>query len=93
MNVYTVIATDQVDAAASAVALNFPQDNFKVAPNVWMVAGTGTAQDISARLGMPVTQGVGSNFSAIITLVNGYYGYAPTNIWEWLAAKQAAPVV
>lgn len=90
MNVYTVIATDRTEAAGSAVAERFPNDNIRLADNAWLVAGSGTAQEIAGQLGMPVISGAGATFSAVVTMVSGYYGFAPNNVWEWISAKQAA---
>jgi hypothetical protein len=53
---------------------------------VWLVAGTGTAQEVSIGLGVN-TGGIGST---IVFSTAGYYGRAPTNIWEWIKAKMEA---
>jgi hypothetical protein len=93
MNIYTVIAIDNPEAAGAAVARAFPGDFLAFTTHTWLVAGTGTAQDVCGRLGLPIeTVQAGQlapTFNAIVTLVAGYFGYAPMNIWEWVKAKQA----
>lgn len=91
MNVYTVIATDRAEVAGAAVAERFPSDNIRLSDNAWLIAGRGTAQEVAGLLGMPTTMGEQSPFSAVVTMVNGYYGFAPNNVWEWIANKQAVP--
>ncbi|MNT98418.1 hypothetical protein D3C72_2409930 [compost metagenome] len=62
-----------------------------VTPTFWLLAGYGTAQEVCGQLGLPIKPGEApAGTSVIVTAVNGYYGYASSNIWEWIAAKQAA---
>lgn len=54
---------------------------------MWLIASSGTAQELSNKLG--VTEG--DLGSTIIFSTAGYYGRAPSNIWEWIKAKLEAP--
>ena len=83
----TVLANAELFETAAAKA--FAGNHHKVADNVWLLADTGTAQEVCAKLGMPTTPGVRSPFSAMVVGVSGYYGWVGSNIWEWIAAKQA----
>lgn len=87
MNIYTIVATDRVETASQAVGAAFGENSFPLREGVWLVAGSGTAQEICARIGLPVTPGAAAPFSAVVTLAAGYYGFAPSNLWEWIQAK------
>lgn len=90
MNIYMVTVTEKPAAAEQAIARTFPGDFMPVTPGSWFVAGYGTALEICGRLGLPTAPGgTPPAFSAVVTLVTGYFGYAPTNLWEWLASKQS----
>jgi hypothetical protein len=73
---------------AQAIQAKFPGKFIALTTGQWLVAGDGTTKDISDRLGItndaPNAQIelVGQVFS-----ISGYYGRAPSNIWEWIAAN------
>lgn len=51
---------------------------------MWLVAADGvTAKDVSDKLGMTD----GTVGSGIVLTTAGYFGRAPTNVWEWMTAK------
>jgi hypothetical protein len=56
---------------------------FTVASGHWLVSGSGTAKDIADKLGV----GDAVKVQAIIYNVGGYYGFAPTTVWEWIKAN------
>lgn len=50
----------------------------------WLVADTGvTTRDVSDKLGLVP----GSPSQAIVVKVEGYFGLAQNNVWEWLKVK------
>ena len=73
---------------ADAVAATFPGDYIEIRPGQWFVASTGTAKEISDKLGVTPGTAVGS---AIVVSASGYYGRANSQIWEWVAAKIGKP--
>jgi hypothetical protein len=97
MNVYTVSLIENVAEGAAAIERAFPGDNKKITEDCWLVAGSGTALDICAQLGLPVGDNTArevqeGEFTGMITLVGGYFGWAPMDIWEWISSKIAQPV-
>jgi hypothetical protein len=78
-----------VDALSGTVIANFPDNYFQVSPDkrIFLVSAAGTAKDVSDRLGISE----GALNSAVVFGISGYYGRAPMNTWEWIAAKLAAP--
>jgi hypothetical protein len=68
--------------------LNFPMIKTLVKP----VAGKGTAQEISASLGItsptePTASAVGT---VMVLEIASYYGRATSDIWDWVKAKWEA---
>lgn len=89
MKVFHVTVLANTHDFESAVAARIPGNFLKITGDAWLVAGSGTAQEMCAKLGMPTVPGERSPFSAVVTGISGYYGYGGSNIWEWVAAKQA----
>lgn len=72
------------DKLPAAVAKEFPDSHMKLQSSVWLVAATGTAQDISKKLGIPDNV----NGLGIVLQLNGdYFGRANTNIWAWIKSQ------
>ncbi|MCK1517263.1 hypothetical protein IVB22_33125 [Bradyrhizobium sp. 190] len=76
----------------AAVAREFPDAHKPLANNNWLVAGKGTAQDISAKLGItnpkePTSSAIGT---VMVLEVGSYYGRAASDVWDWIKAKWEA---
>jgi hypothetical protein len=89
-----VILPQNPDAQAklpAAVFGAYPDANKKLADHNWLVAGKGTAQDVSANLGITLKDNSpGPTGTAIVLEVASYYGRATTDIWDWVKAKWEA---
>jgi hypothetical protein len=85
VTIFTVVVAQQPIPPdfTTALTTKFADDYLWVAPNVCLVAGKGTAQDISNALGISE----GTTASGIVSAMGSYYGRAPTNVWEWVKAK------
>jgi hypothetical protein len=88
MIVFAVIALVPNPVLDAAIAKNFPKDFLALSPTSWLIAASGTAQEVSLRLGV-TTGGIGQT---IVFSTAGYYGMANSNIWEWIRAKLEAPL-
>jgi hypothetical protein len=89
MTIFAVIALNQgsIPSLNAQLATKYPSNYFAASPSVWFVAAGGTAKEVSDRLGISeAIPGV------VVLSVSGYYGRASNNLWEWLAAKMAAPL-
>jgi len=67
------------------IASVYPADYLLIGGVNWFIVGEGTAKDVADKLGLaepPV--------SGIVVAVSGYFGRAPSNIWEWLGARVKA---
>ncbi len=90
--IFAVISLDPQnhDAFVGEIAAKFPADYFQASPDgrVFFVSALGTAKDVSDRLGIGQPAGLKS---VVVLAVSGYYGVAPMNTWEWIAAKISSP--
>lgn len=85
MTIYTVVVTREAapDGFEAKLRSDFEHDHLKIAPMVWLVAGTGPAKDISDALG--ISDGTVAN--GLVCSMSGYFGRAPTNVWDWIKDK------
>jgi hypothetical protein len=87
-NLFAVLADPQNLVLERAITSAVPGEYIQIRPGQWFVVSTGTARELSDKLG--VTPGNASG-AAVIVAVSGYYGRASTEIWEWVKAKIGAP--
>jgi hypothetical protein len=89
MTIFAIIGQPHVNAEQlpGAIARVFPDAQIPIADKVWLVAGTGTAKDISDKIGITPDGAVGA---AVVVEVASYYGRASTNTWAWIKAKWEA---
>jgi hypothetical protein len=85
MTVFTVVITRETapDSFKERVEERFADNHKLVIPNVWLVAGRGSSHEISDRLGISD----GSVGNGVVSSISGYYGRAPTDLWDWILAK------
>ena len=75
------------DALEGSIKENFPGNFFPMSRGKWIVIGDGTAKEVSDKLGITsVPQKIGS---AVVFATSGYFGRASSDMWEWIAAKNA----
>lgn len=80
---FVVAAQDEAKIAPAIQAI-YPSDHIKVWDGLWLVSDeSATAEQVSDKLGIRN----GARGLAIVASINGYYGYASKNVWEWLAVK------
>lgn len=85
MALFAVISLQSESAElTAAIETHFSGKNFLVSPGHWVIStADATAMAISDTLGM---RGGGLG-RAVVYNVAGYYGFAPTPLWEWLKAN------
>jgi hypothetical protein len=80
-----VFGSNNPAALGVKIAAVYPADHLPIAGSAWFIVSEGTAKDISDKLA--ITDGP---VNGLVVAVSGYYGRAPSNIWEWLAARVKA---
>ncbi len=83
MSVFVVLRVSEPAKLKTAIAESYPYDHIELGPDEWMVSDKGTAIDVSNKLKISDA----SNGLAIVVGVSGYYGRAPTPVWDWMKAK------
>ena len=88
MQVYAVLHLSNPTAVEDALRSHFLNDHRPLGNNEWLVASRAvTSKEISDALGISD----GRNGYGIVIAMNGYWGWATNDIWEWIAAKKAEP--
>ena len=83
MSIFAIVPLGGQNAAAlpEAIGNAFPEVNRMLLDGgVWLVAGQGTAQDVSTRIGI----NEGHVGSAIVIEAASYFGRANPAIWSWI---------
>lgn len=86
---FAIFGAAKPSALSSAIERQFPGEFIEVGSGQWFVVASGTAKDVSDRLGISA----GTVGSGIVVASSGYFGRAPSNVWEWIAAKVGAKSV
>lgn len=86
MTIYAIFRASKPEAISQALKEKYPDDHYQVRSNEWLVSGTGTAKEISDRLGITG----GDSGSAIVFSMGSYYGRSDKDIWDWIATKLEA---
>jgi hypothetical protein len=88
MQVYALFNVSNPDRVSAALRAKFPDDHKLLGNNEWLISSAAaTSREVCDSLGISD----GSNGSGIIVAMNGYWGRATNDIWEWITAKKASP--
>lgn len=87
MTIFVVFRVQDPGKIRPAIQREFSSDHYDLGNNEWLISSTDTTEKVAARLGIPK----GENGSAIVFAMSGYYGRAPTSIWEWIKSKAERP--
>jgi hypothetical protein len=86
MNIFVVFRVSDPNKIKTALEAAFQNDFLDLGHNEWLVSFKGIAIELSNKLGVTdATNGVAITFG-----MAGYFGRAPTNIWDWIIAKAEA---
>lgn len=86
MQVYAIFSVSNPVALTAALQAHFPNDHKAIGHNEWLVASPAlTSREVGDLLGISD----GSSGSGILVAMNGYWGRANNDIWEWITAKRA----
>ncbi len=87
MTIFVIFKVQHPSRIAVALEQTFPNDHLSVAPGQWLVSASGTAVDVSNRLGISD----GKNGSAIVFSMANYFGRASNELWDWVKTKAERP--
>ena len=80
---FVVIPTSPDHKLDQVIGASFPKDHYKLPLGQWMISFDGTSKELSDKLGISE----GTNGLGVVAAINGYFGRAPTGLWEWMKAK------
>jgi hypothetical protein len=83
MSIFVIFRVTDPAKLKAAIAANFENEHLELGNNEWLVSSNMTPQGISDKLGITDA----SNGVAIVFGMSGYFGRAPTNIWDWIKSK------
>ncbi len=89
MIVFAVISVAEIGHATigSLIKERYQHNCLEISPSAWLVATSSTAKELSDTFGLYETNGP----AFVVITASGYWGKAPTNIWEWMRVKMEAP--
>jgi hypothetical protein len=89
MTIFVVLMPTPQPAIAAEIKKSFEHDHLSINDTQWLVSTTGTAPELTTKLGIydPKEPSKPATGNAIIFSTSGYFGRAPTTIWEWMKAK------
>jgi hypothetical protein len=75
-----------------SVKATYPGNFFSLGRNQWLIAGEGTAREVSDKLKITGFEPPTIS-SSVVFAISGYFGRASSETWEWIAAKLGGHVV
>jgi len=84
MALFAIVALrDSGPLIDTAIQQHFADTSYRIESGKWIVASeASTAKELSTLLGITTTW-------HIALPVGGYFGFAQSDMWEWIAAKRA----
>jgi hypothetical protein len=93
MAIFVVLALDKsASAIEAAIAKEFPENNYKIEPGKWLVAGKlMTAKQVSDRLGITSDDDDDEEdgVTGLVVTVRGYFGRGSQDMWEWITGAKS----
>jgi hypothetical protein len=84
MSIFVIISQEKNINLENSIKENFPDNYYKVHDNQWLISTTGTAKEVSVKIGIEDKE---KKLNGIIFAISGYWGRAANDIWEWIASK------
>ncbi len=84
MTIFVIIAGTVGKEALGAKVKELYKDSYELPPNAWFIADTITANQMRDKVGLT---GDGLGAQGVVVKIDGYAGYAPSDLWEWLRRK------
>ena len=92
MTIFAVLMPTPQQPIVDAIKREFSADHLMLNDTQYLVSATGTAQDLSVKLGLyhPQKSETPPVGSAVVLASSAYFGRAPSNVWEWMKVKLEA---
>jgi hypothetical protein len=89
MALFVIVALKGSGAAVDeAVKVAYPTESYQAESGTWIVnADSVIAKQVSDKLGITDKPVSPASMQALVVSINGYYGRAQADLWEWISAK------
>jgi hypothetical protein len=92
MTIFAILMPEPQPLLAATIKEVFPADHYVVTETQWLISDSGTAIDLSKKLGIfDSVNPQKTTGNAIVLGVLSYHGRAPTPVWDWIRAKLEKP--
>lgn len=93
MTIFAVLLPNPQPDLANRIRAKFNGNSLQVTDTQILISTTGTAYDVSVEIGLidPDNPNTPASGNAIVFATSGYFGRAPSNVWEWIKAKLETP--
>jgi hypothetical protein len=88
MTIFVVFRVKASACMRAAIARVYADDSYDLGNNEWLISAKGTPKSVSDSLG--ITSHPDTIGPAIVFRVEGYFGRASADIWEWIKSKSEA---
>jgi hypothetical protein len=74
------------------IAELFPADDYyKIGRGQWLIAFRGTAKGLYNKIVRHEDSDLKVAAGVVVLRISGYWGLAPSDMWEWIVAKGESP--
>lgn len=91
MNVFAIIRVGDPEKMKRALEQNVSKNTHYIGSDTWLVAFSGTAAELSEKIGVTSASGESNAGAAIIVQFEDYFGRAPRPTWDWIKNKLEEP--
>lgn len=93
MTIFAVLLPDTSQTGVvEKIRENFAENAYEVTPTQWLISASGTALEITTRLGIfdPKNPDAPVSGLGIVFATSSYHGRAPSPVWDWIKNKLEA---
>ena len=87
MNVFAIIRVQNEAKMKAALEEHFSKNFHDLGNKTWLVASSGSAKELSDKLGVTAADDSTPTGPAIIVRFEDYFGRGPRPTWDWIKEK------
>jgi len=84
MTIFSVMEDNPNPALREAIKAAFPDNYRELSPGRWLISASGTAQQVSEKMGLVRGSGFGGT---VVFATTSYYGLHSSDLWDWIREK------
>jgi hypothetical protein len=91
MTIFAILMPTPQPGLVEAIKRLYPEKHISITETQWLISSSGTAVELSAKLGIVDPARALPTGNAIVFATSSYFGRAPTAIWDWIKVQLEAP--